>query len=390
MAQAPRNAAPKNTVVTEETANEFRRFRNDLNALMPIVKKLLPKHIAPESFEAIVISAIQSNPKLLECTPRSLLAACRELAELGLSLSRQRKEADILPRWNGTDKCLDAQLQIRYGGLMTLAKRSGEVKSISSTAVRHGDHFVFERGLNPKLEHRPILNNPGGVIAAYCVWTLQDGTKEFEVVEQEDIDRAKRASQSKNKDTGEPFGPWKDDYEEQVRKTAVRRASKYMPSSADDFQRAVQLDTLRDIGHEVKLENGEVIDVTEAPAGPVNRQEAAGKQLDRLEHKISAGTGIPTTNKPAPEPVQQARQTVSAPTQKLTATRHTIAVVPVPKTTDGDPDYDTWINQCLASIPAAATPEYLLQWRQAHAILMDGAEMFDQDILGPLLQRLGA
>jgi recombination protein RecT len=382
--------APRNLPATDATSLKFKNFGEELKSRMPYIQRMLPAHIKPEKFQVMVLTALQNNPKLLDCTVPSLLVAVREAAELGLSFSKARRECDIIPRWNGRDKCVEAQFQPRYGGLMALALRSGEVKSISSTAVRQGDKFVFRRGLNPVLEHEPILNNPGALIAAYCVWTLKDGTKEFEVVEQEDIDRAKKASQSRDRETGEMSGPWKDDEEEQWRKTAVRRASKYMPSSAEDFQRAVQIDTLRDIGHEVKFEAGEVVDVTEQ--GPVNTSEAAGKQLNALEHKIQVPTGDFKAKEKAPAASAQQQAPAPKPAQAPAAAAPAgppINLIPMVKTPEGDSDYAAWVATCINDLQRAPDQAWRDRWHARHATLIEGGEFTAPDVMEPLIKALG-
>lgn len=395
-------AQTANVPSTNTQANQFTRFRDDLKQRMPYVAKLLPAHIKADKFEVMVLTALQNNPKLMECTVPSLLVAVREAAELGLSFAKARKECDIIPRWSSRDSVLEAQFQPRYGGLMTLAIRSGEVRSISSTAVREGDHFIYERGLNPILEHKPILNNPGKVIAGYCVWTLKDDTKEFEVVEMEDIERAMKASQSRDKQ-GNLYGPWKDDFEEQVRKTAIRRASKYMPSSAEDFQRAVTIDTLRDIGHEVKFEGGDVVDITEQ-SGPVNASEASKSQLNQLEAKIQqplgdmkapekekvpAGKHETTQAKPA--------QTGSAAPAKTNPPAQTekkndgppINVIQMVKDGDGKSDYAAWVAACIADLQRAPDQAWRDKWRARHAMLIEGGEYTAPDEMEPLIKALG-
>lgn len=367
--QAPADNLPPALQLDPQKRAFLQSIKLALTQQMPVLAPLMPSQQDRAKFISNIMTAIVNSKdgKLFECTPQSILHASREAVEFGLSLNPQRKQADLIPRWNSKINGLEAQFQIRYGGLMTLATRSGEVRSISSTAVRQGDHFVYERGLNPILEHRPVLNNKGAVIAAYCIWTLRDGTKEFEVIEQEDIDRAMRASQYKDKQ-GNPFGPWKDDYEEQVRKTAVRRASKYMPSSAEDFQKAVQMDTLRDIGHDVHMEDGEIIDVTEqAPPPPTNAPAAAKQQLDNLEGKIAAG-------KPA------------AP-QKPTAPAPEIQLISVPRDPDGNADYEAWVAMCVPVVQGKSA-EFKAAWREAHAVAMENADMGAPDVIEPLLVAL--
>jgi len=360
----------------QEQRHFLQTIKLALTQQMPILERLLPKQENKDRFIANIMTAIVNGKdgKLFQCTPQSILNAAREAVEFGLSLNPQRKQADLIPRWNSKASCLEAQFQIRYGGLMTLATRSGEVRSISSTAVREGEHFVYERGLNPVLQHTPSINSRKPVIAAYCIWTLKDGTKEFEVIDQEDIDRAMRASQSKNKE-GEPFGPWKDDYEEQVRKTAVRRASKYMPSSAEDFQKAVQMDTLRDIGHEVVMDGGEIIDVTEAaPAAPTNAPAAAKQQLDKLEGKVAPKP------QPAPQPAPQTPPQAAAATPPVTMT-------PMIRHEDGSPDYASWATICVP-IVHGKSPEFKAAWRVAHDVMIEGGEMQAPDAMEALMRAL--
>lgn len=365
-------AAPKQNVATvtagpsalqlPEPQRQFlQMIKLALTQQMPVLAPLMPNQQDKAKFISNIMTAIVNSKDgtLFKCTPQSILHAAREAVEFGLSLNPQRKQADLIPRWNSKINGYEAQFQVRFGGLMTLALRSGEVKKISSTAVREGDHFEWERGLTPKLVHRPKLNNKGPLIAAYCVWVLADDTSDFDVIDQQDIERAKKASQSKNRETGEFYGPWKDDEEEMWRKTAVRRASKYMPSSAEDFQKAVQMDTLRDIGHEVVVEDGEIIDVTEA-APPVAPAAAAKQQLDNLEGKVAQ-------KKPA------------APK---------ITVVAVPRNENGDPEYGAWVAAVLPAV-RGQPKAFRDAWRQAHDVMIEGGEMTAPDVMEELMNVLG-
>lgn len=364
--QTPQQAAPAQAnalTLPPQQRNQLAMIKAGIEHRMPLIRHLLPKGYGEEKFLSSVLTALANSKdgKLFECEPMSILKAAVEAAELGLSLNPHRKECDIIPRWNGKANRLEAQLQPRYGGLMTLAKRSGEVRSISSTAVREGDEFRYERGLTPILVHKPKLNNRGKLIAAYCVWVLADGTREFEVVEQEDIDRAKKASQSKDKE-GNFYGPWKDDEEEQWRKTAIRRAAKYMPSSADDFQKAVQMDTMRDIGQDVELHDGEIVDITEPVAPqPADAPRQQAKQLDDLEQKVAAKPG----------PSKSGMSTIA------------------PQKNGDDIDYESWcaiVVPIIQKLDAAGKAE----WRARHTVFLEAAEFTAPDRVEPVVKALAS
>ena len=219
-------------------------FKSELQLAAPTIAKMLPAHLTFERFQAMVIMAVSQNPKLMECSPQSLLRATADAAELGLSLNPNMRECDILPVWSPNGSV--AQCRPRAGGLMKLARQTGDIKDIYAHEVYENDVFEVEYGLDRKLIHKPSVGDRGNIVAGYVVWVSSDGSKGFEVVDQKRIDRAKSASEGykafkagKIKST-----PWATDEGEMVRKTAVRAGSKYMPmsSESDAFRRAMSLE----------------------------------------------------------------------------------------------------------------------------------------------------
>ena len=62
---------------------------------------------------------VQRTPKLLECTPETLLNSCMTMASLKLMPSGVSGEAFVLPYKN--KGVMEAQFQLGYQGLVTLA-----------------------------------------------------------------------------------------------------------------------------------------------------------------------------------------------------------------------------------------------------------------------------
>jgi recombination protein RecT len=130
----------------------------------------------------------------------------------------------------------ECTLILDYKGIVTLAYRSGFVRNIHSDVVRSGD--LFRYNLGKVVEHTPWhfrldANKPdsaGDVIAAYCVVELKDDACHHEVMTRTEIDAIKSRSRAGNS------GPWVTDYTEMARKTVFRRASKWLPISAEQVE----------------------------------------------------------------------------------------------------------------------------------------------------------
>ena len=131
-----------------------------------------------------------------------------------------REEEDIVrPRGMGNPGIADR-------GLIDLAYRSGEVKSIQAHEVYENDVFEYEYGLEPKLKHVPAKTNRGNVTHYYAVFTTKDGGFGFEVMSIEDITEfARKFSKSFNSATS----PWKTNFDAMAKKTVLKQLLKYAP-----------------------------------------------------------------------------------------------------------------------------------------------------------------
>ena len=119
--------------------------------------------------------------------------------------------------------------------MIDLARRSGQIVSISARTVRDGDNFHFEYGLNESLTHIPGENEDSPITHVYAVAKLKDGGIQFEVMTKKQIEKVREKSKAGDS------GPWKDHWEEMAKKTVIRRLFKYLPVSIE-MQRAVILD----------------------------------------------------------------------------------------------------------------------------------------------------
>ncbi len=119
--------------------------------------------------------------------------------------------------------------------MIDLARRSGQIASISARTVRAGDEFEYEYGLNEHLTHKPGEDEDAPITHVYAVARLKDGGVQFEVMTHKQIERVRSQSKSASN------GPWVTHWEEMAKKSVIRRLFKYLPVSIE-LSRAVMLD----------------------------------------------------------------------------------------------------------------------------------------------------
>lgn len=224
-----------------------------------IVRTLVPT-IPRERFLNVALQAITRSPRLLECAPASIIKALRDAAELGLEPSGLLGSAYLVPYKNRQTQRYEAQLIPGYRGLIDLARRSGEIKSIAAVLVRERDEFKVWRDENgPHYTHVPFLNpghimeplfdtntgarvgdrvvDGGKYIAVYCHVRLATGDSHLEVMTTAEVQAIRRRSKAADD------GPWMTDWPEMAKKTVTRRAVKYLPISVVSLvNRALELE----------------------------------------------------------------------------------------------------------------------------------------------------
>jgi recombination protein RecT len=231
----------------------------------------LPRSMDADRFSRLLLTAVNTNPDLLGCDPKSFLAAGVQAAQLGLEPNDARGLAYLIPfRDKGVSK---VQLIIGYRGMIDLARRSGMVSSINAFAVYEGDHFRYELGLNPSIEHVPSPDcdeDPAKLTHVYAVAKVQ-GEPQFVVLTRKQVDKVRASSRGAQSQ----YSPWHTHFAEMALKTAIRRLAKYLPQSVE-VANAIESDerplVLTDLGmavpadHDaieasgIDTETGEIID----------------------------------------------------------------------------------------------------------------------------------
>lgn len=256
------------------TKDKIATVRQLVERQIPEIRRAVPRGIDPQRFARVALTTFQTAPKLLDCTPNSLLGCIMQAAAWGLELDPVLGMAYLVPY---KDR---AQLIIGYKGLMELALRSGQVRTIIARAVYANDKFRYHYGTTELCEHEPYVGaSRGDLTFVYAVATLATGEKVFDVMDMHEVERHRDRSIAKQS------GPWVTDYEAMSKKTVVRRLCNFLPRSVD-LGRALVLDEQAD---RAEQDLGSIIEV-EQTAPPVTTQGSGGS-LDALAASL-----------PGPEP----------------------------------------------------------------------------------------
>lgn len=154
---------------------------------------------------------------LLKCAADGLLPDGREAALVKFNT----KDGD---RWVNK-----AQYMPMVAGIMKKARNSGEIAAIYCHVVYSND--VFKVSLvtdGVPVTHEPAMGARGDVVGAYALCRFKDGSwSQPEIMDVEQINAIRKRSKTADK------GPWATDWAEMARKTVIKRAAKYWPSSTD-------------------------------------------------------------------------------------------------------------------------------------------------------------
>lgn len=200
-----------------------------LQKMAPEIVKAVPKHLSAERMTRITLTALRQNPKLAQCTAASFLGSVMQLCQLGLEPNTVLGQAYLIPRQSKKTGTMECTIVIGYGGMISLAYRSGMVDVIDADVVREGDKFSERRGTSPCIEHEPSQHRAGKPLThVYAVAWLKGATRPLQkTLTRGEVDE--RRARSAQPDSG----PWKTDYEAMARKTAIRSLWPLLPKASE-------------------------------------------------------------------------------------------------------------------------------------------------------------
>ena len=266
-------------------ANEIQKTSNankmTFSAFMTsdLVKNRVNKIIGSEKggakFIANIVSAVQNNPTLQECSNQSILSCALVANALDLSLSPQLGLIYMIPFNNKQTGIKEAQIQLSYKSYIQLAIRSGYYKKINVLPIKKGELIKYdplEEEIEVKLIEDEVERENTETIGIYGMFEYSNGFRKCMYWSIEKIlNHADKYSQSFNKKTYEDIkngkiaqkdmwkysSPWYSKTDDMASKTVLKQLlSKYGILSVE-MQEAFEKDqsVIKEDGTPVYVDN---------------------------------------------------------------------------------------------------------------------------------------
>lgn len=239
-------------IETGAASHPMVKLNRDLEARAEQFRMVLPAHIQPDKFQRTIMTAVQSDPSLLNVDRQSLMLACMRAAQDGLLPDKREAALAVFKENKKVDgqwvqRELAAYIPMAFGVRKKILQ-SEQVADISTNVVYAAEvergAFIYEEGSARALRHRPLMDlkaeeaTDDQIVAAYSMATMKDGTVSYEVMRRFEIDKVRETSQTgatrdRKGQPRVPKGPWNDWFSEMARKTVMKRHSKLLPQSGD-------------------------------------------------------------------------------------------------------------------------------------------------------------
>lgn len=217
------------------------------------LEKFARGFLDPDAMIRLSLMALSRSPELAKCTLGSILRSLMDASALRIRPGGLNGRGYLVPRRNNkVDPAVwECHFDPGWRGLVDVARRSRQLKTIGAQVVREGDVFEYGYYPLPKLVWEPLRDGAEDrkVTAAFAVAELTDGAIQIEVIEGSDLEKIKKASAAQS-------GPWASWESEMCRKSAVKRLCKYLPVPADfdELDRAMAISDGADIGDRSVIE----------------------------------------------------------------------------------------------------------------------------------------
>lgn len=252
-------------------------------------------------FTTSLISLVNANKNIAECTPITVIQAALTAASMDLPINQNLGFAYIVPYRNHGQ--MEAQFQMGWKGFVQLAQRSGKFQTINTTDVREGEVKTRDR-MSGELEFTWIEDdgerNKATVVGYLAYFKLLNGFNKSLYMTKAEIEKhAGRYSQAyKAKGKSSFKSPWETDFDLMAQKTALKLLlSKFAPLSTE-MQEAVAADQSVDDGNGKRyIDNDELNNV-----GADDDKKAAilAANASEVPDNVDPETGE-VTDSPTPE-----------------------------------------------------------------------------------------
>lgn len=230
-----------------------------------------------ERFISSIVSAVQVNPALQECTNPSILSAALLGESLKLSPSPQLGQYYMVPFTNTKKGCKEAQFQLGYKGYIQLAIRSGQYKKLNVLAIKEGELVRFDP-LNEEIEVNLIDDEEeretAQTIGYYAMFEYTNGFRKAMYWSRKKMEaHALKYSSGYRVKKGYTF--WEKDFDSMAYKTMLRQLISKWGIMSIDMQMAMDGDmaVIHEDGTKDYVENSNMPEETAAEENAIDQEE---------------------------------------------------------------------------------------------------------------------
>lgn len=197
-----------------------------------------------QRFISAIVSAVNTNPALQECTNQSILSGALLGESLKLSPSPQLGHYYLVP-FNDKNKGKVAQFQLGYKGYIQLAIRSGQYKKINVLAIKEGELEYFDP-LNEEIKVNLMVDKwdereAAPTIGYYAMFELVNGFRKALYWSKGQMEaHASKFSPGYKAKKGFTF--WEKDFDAMAYKTMLRQLISKWGIMSIDLQNAFDSD----------------------------------------------------------------------------------------------------------------------------------------------------
>lgn len=278
--------AVANSLVKKTQKAGITTFLNSMNVVSNIDQALGKDN--RQRFITGVISAVNNNAALQECTNQSILSGALLGESLKLSPSPQLGHYYLVP-FNDKVKGKVAQFQLGYKGYIQLAIRSGQYKKLNVLAIKEGELEYFDP-LNEEIKINLMVDKwdereEAETIGYYAMFELVNGFKKAIYWSKKQMEaHAIKYSQGYKAKKGYTF--WEKNFDGMAYKTMLRQLISKWGIMSIDLQNAFEHDmTFTDESGNVNYVQAD--DVIESPAAE-EKEETAEEADAELQSDVQS------------------------------------------------------------------------------------------------------
>ena len=229
-----------------------------------------------QRFIASIVSAVNTNPALQECTNGSILSGALLGESLKLSPSPQLGQYYLVP-FNDKNKGKVAQFQLGYKGYIQLAIRSGQYKKLNVLAIKEGELVRFDP-LNEEIEVKLIEDEEAReqavTIGYYAMFEYTNGFRKAIYWSKKKME-AHASKYSKGYQAKKGFTFWEKDFDAMAYKTMLRQLISKWGVMSIDMMSAMDADMaiINEDGTKEYVDTESVIDMEQPEASSQDPQQ---------------------------------------------------------------------------------------------------------------------